>query len=393
MKIGIISFYHNCVNYGGLAQTYALCHFLTQKGFNTELISYKRLTRKSERISLQNRIKKAKALSGKAIFQRILFAVVKKLLTPIYKNRLEKRYALVAKFRNECIPHSEKCSINELNSVCEKYDVLITGSDQVWKPGVVDDAFVFNFITDKQRKKIFSYATSVAVNTLNEEYVAFMAKSLQKYSAVSLREVTTANYFKEHIYKNTESCVDPTLLLSEEDWNSVVAKPVYNGDYVFSYILGESLFQRKQIKKFAQKKNLKLVTIPHIHKAGSFAFNSEDLFFGDIKAYDVGFPEFLSLIKNARYVLTDSFHACVFSFVFKRDFYVYERPTRNPQDAMNVRIYDLLDMYGLQDRLIKGNQMLQDGAKEIDYSIVCSKVGKFVKKSKNYLDSVLDIAK
>ena len=139
--------------------------------------------------------------------------------------------------------------------------------------------------------------------------------------------------------------------------------------------------KRKQIKEFAKRKGLKLVTLPHIVNSSVFQFKTQDWHFGDVQLYDIGIPEFLSLIQNAEIIVTDSFHAGVFSYVFHREFYLLERPTNNPEDLMNVRIYDLVKLYGTPDRVVSVNEnLVTKTVNPINYSIVdkkCSDYAKF----------------
>ena len=115
--------------------------------------------------------------------------------------------------------------------------------------------------------------------------------------------------FKRRIFDNTKHVLDPTLLVDRESWHELAGKRRINGKYIFCYMLGDDRNQRKQIKEFAKKNGLKLVTLPHIVNSSAFQFKTQDWHFGDVQLYDVGIPEFLSLIQHAEIVVTDSFHA------------------------------------------------------------------------------------
>ena len=196
--------------------------------------------------------------------------------------------------------------------------------------------------------------------------------------------------FKRCIFDNTKHVLDPTLLVDRESWHELAGKQRINGKYIFCYMLGDDRNQRKQIKEFAKKKGLKLVTLPHIVNSSVFQFKTQDLHFGDVQLYDVGIPEFLSLIQHAEIVVTDSFHAGVFSYVFHKEFYLLERPTSNPEDVMNVRIYDLVKLYGTPDRVVSVNEnLVTKTVAPIDYSIVDKNVLTMQKSSREFLSNAL----
>ena len=103
------------------------------------------------------------------------------------------------------------------------------------------------------------------------------------------------------------------------------------------------------MEKFAAKNNYKVIVFPHIvHNV----IRKCDLFFGDIHDYSSGPREFLGLINNAEFVITDSFHACVFSMIFKTPFVVFERNKPGEKGNMNSRIYDFLEEYHLENQLV-----------------------------------------
>ena len=255
---------------------------------------------------------------------------------------------------------------------------------------MVDDGYVFNFLNARDHKIVFSYASSVSVSNLPGVYIQYMKKALAKYSAVSLREEATVEQFKRCIFDNTKHVLDPTLLVDRESWHELAGKRRINGKYIFCYMLGDDRNQRKQIKEFAKKKGLKLVTLPHIVNSSVFQFKTQDWHFGDVQLYDIGIPEFLSLIQHAEIVVTDSFHAGVFSYVFHKEFYLLERPTSNPEDVMNVRIYDLVKLYGTPDRVVSVNEnLVTKTVNPIDYSIVDKNVLTMQKSSREFLSSAL----
>lgn len=390
IRIGIISLYYNSVNYGGLAQAYALNTFLNGMGYNAELISYKRM-KNNKIIEKESLAKKLLKSPVKKTFWKIVCKVSDRIFVSRYHHRFDERTKKLKEFRDNRIQHSEVFTEDTLGLCKDNYEVFISGSDQIWKPGVVDDGFVFNFLNSQTDKLIFSYASSVSVDTYPEAYIKFMKASLNKYALISVREKSTAKQFKEFLGRDVFTCVDPTLLVDRKVWYDLASERLIQGKYLFCYLLGDDLYQRKQIKKFARANSLKLVTIPHIKDSSRFEFRLSDVNFGDEQIFDVGIEDFLSLIQYASFVITDSFHAGVFSYVFRKEFLIMERPTDKASDSMNVRVYDLMELYGLKGRIIKTSENLDKvEVSEIDYDRVQFNVDKARKESIHYMDSALN---
>ena len=390
-KVGIISLYYNSKNYGGLLQAYALNKYISELGYNSELISYKRENIKPLYLPpQQTKMQKLVKMGITEVVWRLYSKVITRLFAKKYAERLTSRTEKVSEFRERYIRHSKVYTEETISESEKEYDIFISGSDQIWKPGVVDDGYVFNFLNARDHKIVFSYASSVSVSNLPGVYIQYMKKALAKYSAVSLREEATVEQFKRCIFENTKHVLDPTLLVDRESWHELAGKRRINGKYIFCYMLGDDRNQRKQIKEFAKKKGLKLVTLPHIVNGSVFQFKTQDWHFGDVQLYDIGIPEFLSLIQHAEIVVTDSFHAGVFSYVFHKEFYLLERPTSNPEDVMNVRIYDLVKLYGTPDRVVSVNEnLVTKTVAPIDYSIVDKNVLTMQKSSREFLSNAL----
>ena len=140
-------------------------------------------------------------------------------------------------------------------------------------------------------------------------------------------------------------------------------------------------------KKIAQKLNLSVLTFPHIFLN---VVRKCDLFFGDIHDYTSGPREFLGLIKNAEFVLTDSFHACVFSMIFETPFVVFERNKIGEEGNMNSRIYDFLEEFHLEDQLISEVQLAQmTEIPKVDFAYAHKQWEKRREESLSYLEKAL----
>ncbi len=316
-KIGIITLYYNSLNYGGIAQAYALNKYFENLGYDSEMISYQVVGKKDKKkYKLFEFIIKA----IKKVYDRVVIGTIENIIGKKYKPLLKIRAERISQFR-DAIPHSSLYDLNNISNCEKKYEIFVTGSDQSWKPALVDDALLFNFVKDKN-KKIFSYSSSIAVNYVDDKYIEFMKKSLGKYNAISVRETQAKELLKPATAKKIEVVVDPTQLLNVHEWNSITSNRLIEDEYVFCYMLGESKKIRKEIVEFSKKERLKLVTIPFIKDGNKYEFKLSDYKFGDIQEFNIGFEDFLSLVKNAKYVLTDSFHAISFSFLEQAFFHL-----------------------------------------------------------------------
>jgi len=351
-KIGILTMYYNSINYGGTLQAYALQRYLENKGFESKQICFQK-----KGLGLKNSIKLhykelgffstifwgidriQKNISGK-ISNKIISKAEKKL----YSERKQK----FESFRND-IPHTIKVyNSNTISETNRDFDIFCCGSDQIWKPGVVCSEYMLGFV-NKEKKKI-SYAASISKTNILKDDIANMIPYLNSFDKISVREEFDKDLLKKYLKNDVEWVVDPTLLLDKEDWEKLYIKNLVKEDYVFVYLLEANKKKYKIIEKFAKEKNLKIVTIPF----ASGTLNLNDRRFGDIHMTNAGPKEFITLIHDAKLVITDSFHATVFSNIFKTDFFVLER-TEAP--TMNSRIISLLKMFNRNEKFIEDKEL------------------------------------
>ena len=179
--------------------------------------------------------------------------------------------------------------------------------------------------------------------------------------------------------------LDPTLLLSSEEWNEVAAENPVKEPYVFAYILGDRKDNQKCAKYFAKKKGLKLVTFPL-----TASRSIRQAFFGDIHSY--GGPDvWLSLIRDAEYVITDSFHAVVFSIVYRKRFVVLRRSVDGEKGSMNSRMYSLCKMFPeIEERVVSNNtEDLVDALSYINLNNTINKLGDRCLESKKWILEII----
>jgi len=336
MRIGIITHYFNSSNYGGNLQAYALVECLNELGYDAEQICYKADGDALFRGGENSKTKRCGLVKFLSKGFRSIFRFTHKII-------VRKRKKAVLRFNRDSIKHSKIIyDKNTLKDIAKNYDVIITGSDQVWHPHAVCDAYLLNFGDSGKAPYKMSYAASFAVNELTDEQKKYYGKCLSSINAVSVREDSGIKLVASACTKKAETVLDPTLLLSYDSWNGLSSERKVAEEYLFCYFLGPMAIDKSKISRFAKEKGLKIVSMPFLN-----SIKQKDTFFGDYKLFNVSPADFVSLIKNSEYVFTDSFHATVFSLIFKKDFFVFNREN---YVEMNCRIYSLTDLFDAGER-------------------------------------------
>ncbi len=341
MKIGILTFFKNSTNYGGILQAYALTKTLNSMGkdISAEQICFEKRSVDAPSSTLA-KIKKAlnPAFLCRHIVANVRGLALKRDLNRYFASRNQKKPSFQI-FIDRYVPHTE-IVYDQTNIASVLEDVFITGSDQVWNFTFSDKVYLLDFVPNGKFK--MSYAAGMRKDLLNEGQRAFFKASLSSFDAISVREESSVDILSPLADKPVQWVADPTLLLNQEEWDEVCSGRRIKERYVFCYFLGELSIKNKDIMGFASKRGLKVVVMPY---AADTAKKDGD--FGNYRIYDEGPSEFLSYIKYADYVFTDSFHASVFSLIYHRDFFVFNR---KGQKGMSNRIESLTYLFDVKDR-------------------------------------------
>ena len=344
MKVGIITHYYKSLNYGGNLQAYALCKYLNLNGHKAEQICF--VNTQKRKITFKSIVRFAKRKVGKLFFNQN---------DKFISSDLQLRKNSIFSFNQQRIPHSDVVYNSEtIYSAEEKYDVFITGSDQVWHPLAVNDAYLLKFVKNKPK---ISYAASLAVSELSDSYKQRLKEELKDYLAISVRENNAVDLLKPLEIGEVSVTVDPVFLLDKTEWNELSSSKIITDKYVFCYFLGDNAEARRVVDCFAKRQGLKIVTMPYLEGK----FRSCDRDFGDEKIFEATPNDFLSLIRYAEYVFTDSFHALSFSLIFEKQFFVFNRTKTG---MMNSRIYSLLSLVSLEERFF--DKEIENFAKKIE---------------------------
>lgn len=370
--IKILSLYFGNFNYGGMLQAYALSFFLKKKGYTALQISYERNYKRP------SYIRRIVGLTPNKILSRI-FGLF------FYTKEINSRKEIFTTFQNDFIPHTTKTySALNIRSSIEQTDIFIVGSDQVWNPNWTEDAFYLSFAP--HNKKI-SYAASFGVTQIPQSQVNRIKVFLSKFAFISVRELAAQRILSSCINKSVQVVLDPTMLLEPNDWKQIASNNLtIRESYAFVYLLNDSVRQRRIARAIARKYGLKILFIPHVH----LYFNVNDIGFGDFRLPNVGPREFIEIIQKSSVVITDSFHGCVFSVLFKKEFWVLKRDKDKKTGSTQSRIDSFLQLLELPDRQISANLEKLKNSEEINYDKVFEKLQELRKHSSQWLEDAIN---
>lgn len=329
-KIGIISLYHNSRNYGGLLQAYALNQILSQLGYDAEQIDYDN-SNKSFWMVIKDAIKEMLRHSEKSKLQNDQFESID----------ISARNKSLDSFRVDEIKHSKTYNNASIKETVNLYDIFICGSDQIWNY-YFNNVYFLAFVPNNKMK--ISYAASMEGVIKKQKVQDWIIKQINRFNYVSVREKELIDVLSA-TKNEVKYVLDPTLLLSEEEWKNKCAPIKTTERYILSYFLGNNITQREVTEQIAKKHGFKIYTVPFLNPTNI----SVDKNFGDIQLIDIGPYELLSYIKNAEYIFTDSFHVTLFSNLFKKEFFVF---SREGKPNMSIRITSLLRLFSTEERFI-----------------------------------------
>lgn len=370
MKIGIITF-QSSYNYGSVLQAFALSRAISKLGHSVEIINYTNTcdfrTYHLFRIHLYKNF-------HKAFFKDVLYL----------KSNIKRKKNFI-RFNKDFLPltskiYNEFSDMSELNS---EFDAFICGSDQIWNccfDGKIDKNFCLDFVENDKLK--IAYAPSFGTRGKTDDVLNQFKKYLFSFDAVSVREKVSVPVVSKLAPDriNVQSVFDPTLLLDKDEYNVFISdKSTINDRYVFVYLLGHYKHASRLIQytlDIAKSMNLKIVYIS-AYKISEFNKG--------IAKYGISPQEFLNLIYYADYVVSDSFHATVFSIIFEKQFMIFP-----PNPGLDIRIKPFLNMLGLENRA-DAKELLND--ENIDFNSVNEIIEKGKKESIDYLKNSLSIKK
>lgn len=372
MKIGILTFWWSQDNYGQLLQCYALQKYLWSLGHEAFLVRYRH---SYERKATPLFIKVLKALNPIKLFKYLIYKIKQ------FKNLKEQKLydRKFDDFREKYIICTDKVynSYIELLNDLPQADAYIVGSDQIWNYNFLDiprsisyHAYFLDF--GNETIKRISYAASWGVNSLPQKVKNAITPLLAKFDYISVREENGVELCKQCGINNAEWVCDPTLLLSADDYRnlykdnlSTIRKQMKK--FLVLYMLGnECKFNIQTIFNWANEKQLDVIYI-----TGNRIVNKRIKFFATI-------PEWLYLLDNAEYVITNSYHCSVFCTIFNKRFGII--PLTGKDKEMNSRFDSLFELRGI------GNHYIT----EYDFSVLQTN---YIAKNVNVSEKFLNVLK
>jgi len=395
-------------NYGAALQALALQQFLVSKGFSVTVLDlHPELSAQVtggliKKFFISYKKRKKKLFWILSLPKKVTLEFLQSFVRTYSRRWEQQRLQAFRKWRAQFLVFSGASYSNffELDVQSadfeKKFDVFITGSDQVWNIRLDNeilkllDIFLLNFVRTKPK---ISYAASVACTIPNSLYPKYR-NALSRFSAISVREKWSA----EEIYKATGVdpfiTVDPTLLLKPDDWDKHIrwSASTPSREFVFVYDLYRSKEILREIEKIAKREKLVYVNFQTYAFLPWNKFKYRNLL---LNYYDRDPGEFLWLIKNSKFVVTSSFHGTIFAIIFKKPFFSILWPERTEMvrgQRQNERILHLLDALDLGDRAFEDpKEILRRGLDDnIDWNSVHKKLDELRKESQEWLLNALD---
>lgn len=373
MKLGGVTWWR--YNYGSILQAYAL-----QEKLNSyEHVDYEIICQYGKKVaSTSNLIDKLQRYG--------IFMTMKKIVWKFGIRKLRERNKNIQLFIDQNL-HVSKIEFRENNmqEANRFYDGFVCGSDQVWNPQLVgmDSIYWLGFAEEGKLK--FSYAPSIGVDTFSEEEQNQIRKNLMSFQKISTREEMSTGLINKAMGKKCcRTVLDPTLMIDRSLWDKISDKRIWDEPYIFVYMLRGTKSQRKLIERFAEKVGLKILTIPFLDTERIELY---DFKFGDYKLWAADPAEYISAIRHAEYVITDSFHSSVFSCLYHRNFYWFPKIGK----AQLNRLIALQKMFGISNRMITPDMTSDDLLQlpDIKWEKVDRILSEKRRESNKYLDEIL----
>lgn len=355
-KILLLTLHSQNNNFGSVLQAHSLYKYIESLGYNVTVLNYRPFYSNG-------------ATSLKELFIKI---AVNTVFLP---------YLLVRTIRfNKIINQSKLTKLakkyDDLKSISSDYDIFMIGSDQVWNPYYLcgqDDAYFLKF-TDSSNK--FSYAASLGTSDISSEALDNIVEKVKDFKYLSIREEVSSLQLREHGRVDTKYVLDPVFLYDENYYRNLVKKSnhIKAKGYILAYIIHKDEFISEIVDEFA-----KLLGKPVVQVGGFASKCNYDKF-----PRSAGPAEFLSLVDNADFVVTSSFHGTAFSHIFHKQFAVV-MPYSN-----NLRIENILNTAGTSNRVVKSVDDVKNMLEQIDYNVVNPNIEMMRKESSEFLANVLD---
>jgi len=337
MKIGVVTYSTRSDNYGQVLQYLATQEFLKEFGHEVYLL---------------RRFQKKDSLIKKIL--KPAYRFVKNIICSNSKNdKFQMQMKMFSSWRTQSAKSEKKhpryfekfrktfFKIEEDDgSFFEKkqFDAFCSGSDQIW----ADDVFFYYLEFAPINSIRFSMASSIGYREITESFVERVKKPLSKYSFITVRENSAAELCRRAGRSDARVVLDPTFLLSHDKYRQFASKEKKTKPFIFLYLLGADIsVSVDRIYDFAEKNGFEIKYVASQGREDKFP-----------KIYAT-MEEWLGLLADAEYVITNSFHGMALSIIHHKKFVVF--PVIGVLSTMNERLENVANTFCLSDRIYRGN--------------------------------------
>lgn len=363
MKIGVVTNLDR-QNYGSVLQAYALQSVLKSMSVESFVLEKKVIINNS----LTARIKRFFSISKNNYSLKNKWEIKKAKKLYVIKRKK------ISEFCNRYIDISICTDNQQIIEKANSCQLILAGSDQIWSPasGLLSDFYLLNF-GEKAKYAKASYSASVGVSEISEDEKNLFKKNLADFDTISLREKTGLELLKDCTDNTLRTDLDPSLLYDGKYWSEFVNNYANTEPYIFVYMLRIEPVTFEAAKKLSEKTGLKIkVCSNHIVKGN----NIENI-------TDAGIEDFLSLIYNAEYMITNSFHGTAFAVQFHKKFLSLAVTNTGS------RVRDFLEDIDLSDRTLATLQDISKIDREINWNDVDKILDEKRKQSHKYLQELI----
>lgn len=375
MRIGILTHRGN-YNYGGLLQALALQRWLTSQGFHVEIINLNRMQLTGTKVG---RIIRS-ILNPTKILKKLVKIEKREQQPPKDFMQIFTDFKEFAKMK-----YSSEVFVNTIGDIANQYDAIIVGSDQVWCYKYARPLIFFIQWKPEYKGRILSYAACSPDMDIPWYNKRLIKKQLLQFDEISVRDTNTMQWVKTICGRSSLVTADPTLLYNFKDFihSNEIGEP-----YVFAYCLGTEIkgghcIMIKEIRKHYG--NIKIIGVAIPNKS------SEVEKFADKVIYDASPQDWLNLLSHATFVYTDSFHGCMFSLKYNKQFIAYYA-----QQSRASRLIDIKERYRLENAIVSSVAELQEKRClqfGVDYKVTNALMDEHVNLSKKFLINSLCLIK
>ncbi|MBS5451859.1 MAG: polysaccharide pyruvyl transferase family protein [Coriobacteriia bacterium] len=352
-KVGILT-WHYYSNVGSNLQAWAMQHLLVDMGFDVRFVNYRRRELDGERFP-------------KGLAKPILNAL------PFGPSFDAWRFQ-----RDELRQTRKTYDPADARAICDGFDALVCGSDQIWAPNVFNPVYMLAGVSDGVRK--VAYAASIGLPDIPAALRSEYRSLLSRFDAIGVREEQGRDLLVNELGLDAITVLDPTFLVSRDTWLSVADDArVANGPYVFCYFLGSPSRYSDAVQKAARQTGLPVIT--YLPEAGEAEIP------GCRTLRRMAVPEFLGWLSGASLVMTDSFHGIALSVNLGVEFCAYKRFDEGDALDQNSRVLNILGKLGLLGRLLPLGECC---VPEIDWDVANARLTDEVAASRRFLAQALD---